>query len=351
MILKPDGRIDIDHRAYHLRGAPGRSVVVAAAEDGRYSILSFDLKGVHSHHHHSSKIHAVSPDPLGQRLAMVSGDSRELILLGLDGTQLFEIAPSQVKLGFEDCLFDATGNFLWLAAPLNEDEYEVQLIETKTWSLVERATIADPFGKSSCTFFSTERPDLTALWLAAGQDGQQVYWLKRSGNGFSCALEPLLTNTIPPAFSPSGEFYLVANDARAICKYDFHTMRQVGVPVKSGDEDDSFAESLVFLNEQQALASTNEGRLFVVDTQRLEIETEADLEGHETRPIGEYYPTLAKERGLATDISYFLRLGDVVFFVYRRDSGTGLEGWKDTLLWLRVRDELCDTPTAVRGRV
>jgi hypothetical protein len=43
MFLKPDGMIDLEHRADLLQGTPFRSVVVAAARDGQLSILSPDL--------------------------------------------------------------------------------------------------------------------------------------------------------------------------------------------------------------------------------------------------------------------------------------------------------------------
>lgn len=69
----------------------------------------------------------------------------------------------------------------------------------------------------------------------------------------------------------------------------------------------------------------------------MKVVAEVSLESHEPRPIGEYYPRLAKEKGLGTDITYFTRLGDVIFFVYRRDRETDLAGWKDTLLWLSVK--------------
>jgi hypothetical protein len=122
------------------------------------------------------------------------------------------------------------------------------------------------------------------------------------------------------------------NEDGAICKYFFPNMDQVDPALESGDEDNPFAESLVYLNERQALASTNEGRVFMVDTARLAIEDEVAVEGHEPRPIGEYYPTLAHEGGLATDISWFTKLGDAIIFVFRRDRGIGLPGWKDSLL-------------------
>jgi hypothetical protein len=146
-----------------------------------------------------------------------------------------------------------------------------------------------------------------------------------------------LTNTIPPVFSPSGEQVLVVSESNAICKYVFPTMHQIGSPLESGNEDDPFAESLEYLNERQALASSREGRIFLVDTVRVKIEEEVAVEGHEPRPIGEYYPTLANERGLGTDISYFARLGSMIFFVCRRDRGRGLAEWQDTLLWLSVQ--------------
>jgi len=43
-------------------------------------------------------------------------------------------------------------------------------------------------------------------------------------------------------------------------------------------------------------------------------------------------PPAATTEELNANISYFERLGEVVFFVCRRDRGTGLAGWKDTLL-------------------
>lgn len=40
MFLKPDGKIDLEHRACFLRGAPPHSAVIAAAEHSQLSILS-----------------------------------------------------------------------------------------------------------------------------------------------------------------------------------------------------------------------------------------------------------------------------------------------------------------------
>jgi hypothetical protein len=348
MVLKPDGRIDLEHRSYFLGGVPGRSLVVVASAEGLLSILSPDLKEAHSYRY-PSKIMAVSPHPSDRRLAVIGGEGQNgsLFVQSLDGELFVEIVPprvnedtpSWINSGIEDCHFDDSGAFLWLAAPLNTWEGEILLLETATWSLVARAVVEDPVGSSSWSFHETGRPGLVTLWLAAGQDGQRVYWLRRDGAGFSCTLEPRLVNTIPPIFSPDGEHFLVLDEEKGLCKYDSNRGEQISSPMNLEDEDDPFAESLAYLNARQVLASTNEGRIFLVDTDRMEIEDEVALEGHEPRPIGEYYPTLANDPGLCTDITGFAKLGRMIFFIYRRDRGTSTPGWKDTLLWMSASDD------------
>src|SRR2546430_16948180 len=97
MFLKPDGRIDLEHRAYFfLRGAPPRSVVLAAAEDDQLSIVSPDLKKVQLRRL-SSKVRAVSPHPSDQRLAWVDGKTGLLAVQDYHGARLLEITPLQVR--------------------------------------------------------------------------------------------------------------------------------------------------------------------------------------------------------------------------------------------------------------
>jgi hypothetical protein len=80
----------------------------------------------------------------------------------------------------------------------------------------------------------------------------------------------------------------VVNDLNAICEFHIPAMQQIGSHLESEDEDNPFAASLCYLNDRQALASTNEGRIFLVDTVEMRAEVEVPLEGHEPRPIGEY---------------------------------------------------------------
>lgn len=336
--LKPSAQIDLEHGAYFLRGTPHPPIVIAADKDGQVSALVAGVTDVWSYLH-ASPIRAISPHARGQ-LALLDDRSDLLTVLSFDGDRQFALAPVRDGEGgpsrrgerFEECHFDEAGGFLWIAASRNDGDYEIQLLETASWSVISKASLKDPFGGSSCSFHHTGQPGLVALWLAAGQDGQQVYWLKRTRVGFSCTPEPRLENTTPPVFSPGGGRLLVLNDWNALCQYDFPGLREVGSPLELGDEADQFAASVCYLDERRVLAGTGEGRVFVVNTVGMRVEEEAALAGHEPRPIGEYYPTLAHESGLATDIAYFMRLGEVIVFVCRRDPGPNLAGWKDSLL-------------------
>jgi len=344
MFLKPSGKCDLDHRAYFLRETAGRSAVVAASEEGHVSVFSSDFAPLRRHRL-ATNLRAISPHPSEQLLAWANGESGSLIVQDLAGHRVAELLAPQwrkdasewIKQGFDDCLFDEGGKFLWIVGPISDDEIELQLINANDWTTAQKVAVTDQFGTSSCSLHSTSKPDLVSLWIAAGQDGQQVHWLKRRNSNFSCEPEDQLANTTPPVFSLDGSEFLVVDENHAICKYELATMKRIGTPLKLEDEDNPFAESLCYLDHPLALTSTNAGRVFLIDTKRMQVVEEVELEGHEPRPIGEYYPLLTKERGLGTDISWFTRLGNCVVFVYRRDQGIGLEGWKDSLLWYLVK--------------
>jgi hypothetical protein len=261
-----------------------------------------------------------------------------LLIQSIDGKNIDQVKPDNAS-GLCDCYFDEGGDGLWLAAPISDEACQLSLMEMKGWSVTQRAVVEDRFGQSSFTFHATGMPGLASLWVAAGQDGQEVYLLKREGSGFCCIQLEELTNCIPPVFSQDGAELSTVTENNSVCRFAFPSMKRLGRPLLSGYADDPFAESLCYMDSHHALAGTREQRILLFDTTTMQIEDEIAIEGHEPRPIGEYYPTLAKEGGLTTDISWFSRVGNVIVFVFRRDRGTGLNGWQDSLLWYSVRRE------------
>src|SRR5262249_14602304 len=156
----------------------------------------------------AEKVKAISLHPSDPLLALVDGVSGLLLIQSIDGKKIAQVQPPPIKddasrtltSGFSDCYFDTGEDGLWLAAPLSNSECQLALVETDSWSVVHSAIVEDHFGQSSFSFHSTGKSGLISLWVAAGQDGQEVYLLKREGSGFTFNRVRELTNCIPPTF-------------------------------------------------------------------------------------------------------------------------------------------------------
>ena len=120
------------------------------------------------------------------------------------------------------------------------DTVEVQLRETERWSVVGSVAVEDPFEESHCSFHATSRPDVAALWLAAGQNGQRVYWVTKGPDTLGVEPEPFLDDTIPPVFAPNGNEFLVIDDLGSVCKYPFPADRKLGTCRSKWGGADSF---------------------------------------------------------------------------------------------------------------
>lgn len=337
--LKPISQVDLSHRAFSLRGARRQSVIVATSTPGSryYSVVDCSLGQVREHRH-SAPLQIVSPHPTAPVLAVAERALGAITIQAFGGESIAvippaktgETAPNWHNYGFIDCCFDERGEFLWCVARQGSRACHIVLVETTNWFPVQSLTLDDPFVGSDYSLQCAG--DQVVLWLAAGQDGQQVYWLRRQGGHFTCDIEPCLQCTTPPIFSPSNKELLVVDCSSAIRRYSFPSMEQLGTLAGLDEGDDQFAESLVYISDDQVFAGTNEGRVFSLDTTSLSIEDEVAIEGHEPRPVGEYWPSLDHESGFATDIRWFTKAGGAIVFVYEREWATGARGEKDSLL-------------------
>jgi hypothetical protein len=75
----------------------------------------------------------------------------------------------------------------------------------------------------------------------------------------------------------------------------------------SEDEEDQIGDLVYYVDAHYALLQSNNGRLYLVDLETMTIEDEIRLHGHEPKPISELYPNLKGDRGLGSDLSFFLR--------------------------------------------
>lgn len=342
--IAPTRSLTLEHRALFLCGAAARPLLAAASDDGDITVVHVDSGDSVRLRTGRRKINAISLHPSKPVLAVTSGEPGRIGILSVDGSVVAEVAPPRVDDGetnwitpaFDGCLFTSDGNALWCSAPISRGEVEIQLRETKAWSIVARTVIEDPFGQSS-TSFHDANDDVAALWVAAGQDGQQVYWMARRAEWCRATAEPCLRNTVPPVFSPRGGDFLVVDDDRRLCRYAYPPRGLIGSCEAPDGETDPFSEGIHYLDDRRAIANTFNSRIFLIDVPNMRILDEIALAGHEPRPIEHYHPTLRGDKQLCTDISYFARCNDTLVFVYRADRGAGLKGWKDTLMFVPVR--------------
>lgn len=269
--LKPDGRIDLEHRAYFLRGSTESSTIVAASEDGRVSLVDFGSNSAMANRP-TTKIRKISPHPKESPFAYAESKTGALHVRTLPGELIAELEPPSLSddasrsmtQGFKDWHFDEGGDFLWLVAPVSDNECELSLVETKSWSVTQSVVLEDHFGQSSFSFHSKENPGHISLWVAGGQDGQEVYFLKRDVIGFSFNRIEKLANCLPPVFSHDGSELLTVTESKSICRYGFPSINLLGPPCISSDKNDPFAESLCYLDSRYALVGTCEQRIFLI---------------------------------------------------------------------------------------
>ena len=72
--------------------------------------------------------------------------------------------------------------------------------------------------------------------------------------------------------------------------------------------DDQIGDFMAFVDTNRALLTSTNGRLFLVDLTKMAIVEELSFHGHEPKPVEEFYPSLIGDRGLCSDLAFFLRL-------------------------------------------
>jgi hypothetical protein len=339
--LIPRHTIDLQHKFNWMHGSPDGSRVVAASWSGEATWIDSSL-GTTECRRLANKLEWLSVHPTERWVAYSEPAGGSLAIEEFGGppvARLAAVAPSanarpNWKPTFGSCLFNLTGDLLWTVAAASHTECEVALWDTRGWSPVAKYTFPDPYGDSFWWLSSTPDPDLTCLWIAAGQDGQQVRWLRWRGGKIGEERFDKLANCTPPAFSPGGSELLVLGEDSVLCRMSFPGLEMLG-ELAGENEDDPFAESMCYVSDRQALAASNEGRIYLIDTQAMAIADEIGVAGHEPRPIGVYYPTLAAEGGIATDLACFTRFGETVMFVFR---GSGSDEATHSLAIWSLRD-------------
>ena len=141
-----------------------------------------------------------------------------------------------------------------------------------------------------------------------------------------------------PSFSPAGNEFLVATGAGELQRYKFPRGPLIANLQWPFDPKDSQIGDLVsFVDASRALVASNEGRLYLVDLNKMAIEDEISIRGHEPKPAVELYPSLGENRGLCSDLSFFLSVLPGRFLsIHRKLPSLYTEENHDHLLTWRI---------------
>ncbi|MGI4789260.1 MAG: hypothetical protein ACRYFS_10485 [Janthinobacterium lividum] len=340
VLVKPATKIELMHRAYYSSHGLNNGLIVFASSEGDATVISPNLV-VQTTIKRPTKIKDVAVHPFLPVLGFVEDEDNHLTIVDLDGQTIHQSLFSETEEppGFDiegsgSSHFERDGLHLWYAFARSSDDVEIQWLDCNTWSIAHKIVIEDPYGESHISLHSTDATERVALWLAGGQDGQQVYWLTIGEEGIVCEAEPLLEDTTPPVFSPSGHGFLAIEGETIVNKYSFPDLRLVGTYEWTEDEEEALGELVCYVDDKSALIISGEGRVFLMDLVAMALSEDVFVEGHEPQPVPVYHPTLVNDQGLCTDISRIERFGDTVVFVFQREDRTVVSPWKDTLLFV-----------------
>ncbi len=254
--------------------------------------------------------------PKGDLLAAIMANGNHLAIVTAENQLVFEeqLPNPPVKYfnenGFQDCWFDADGVRFWCMKVIEAQEVEIQIRDTNSWQIQRKLLLKDPFGWSSFSFHPHPENQILAIWAAAGQDGQQVYWLYDDGIKIHAVEVACLADTTPPVFHPAGSEFLVLDDSnRELSRLSFPDCNLLGqCQWPWPDSDDGFDYSMCYLSDDRVLINTGNGRMYIINLHNMEISDELILIGHEPRPCKELYPTLKDlKEELCSDLHCFYR--------------------------------------------
>jgi len=181
------------------------------------------------------EISCLSISPKGDLLAAIMAKGNHLAILTAENQLVFEeqLPNPPVKYfnknGFEDCWFDADGVRFWCIKLIEGEEVEIQIRDTNSWHIQRKLLLKDPFGWSSFSFHPHPENQILAIWAAAGQDGQQIYWLYDDGIKIHAVEVACLADTTPPVFHPAGSEFLVLDDSeRELSRFSFPDCNLLG---------------------------------------------------------------------------------------------------------------------------
>jgi hypothetical protein len=317
----------LSHRAYYFAAARRTPLMIAVREDGLATIVVGNANPRERQFESGLQGVAISPD--GERVLLVHDGS-----ISVQNVATGEIV-APIEGSFGAAAYSADGLVACTARLPDQDSVRVEIRDAATMRELGAVNVEDPFGDSGLSLIAHPARQEFCLWIAAGQDGQVLVTVAWDGARVTETPFTDLAEVTLPAFSPDGATVLVSSDLKELLRFSYPGGELLST-LQWPDEEESAGEHMAFLDQETALVSSTEGRLYIVDLRDGTLRAEVAVPAHLPRPTNELYPILADETTLVSDLGYFHALGGGEFVSVHQHLPSSNDEWRDTLIRWRL---------------
>ena len=330
--VKPVALVELNHRNYWSSTAASSFGFCACAYSKRISYIdqqfrTHQIPGDWERRLYGSSILESNDSENKVRLAIRHGN--KLTVVDLEGNIEFQCnSPEGARHYFGASHFDHHRNELWLSTTLSKDKFEIRILDTNSWKVVEQRVMDDPMSDhSGQSFYHTYQPGIVGMDLTTGGCGDAFYILDRE-NGISFE-EAVIDEARYVVFSPYRKEFLANAGHTGIVRFGYP---RVGWFDDTSDLNEALSEasgvesyvsgSIAYLSSGSALI-TDENSIGVLNLATMTLQDTIKVE------LGEWAsdPRVGDK---SMHWSWFERIHDQIVFV----QSHGFDEEQKTLIWV-----------------
>lgn len=206
------------------------------------------------------------------------------------------------------------GRYLWCIRKDNAKQFTIEVRDTEKLNQVLAEKVCkDKLYDSAFSIGLTPKTNEIYLSQAAGQDGSTIGFAKFTGKGITLVYPDNLNEdyeAVIPIWGENEHEFLLQQGDTGIFKYEYTSYKLL--------QEYLFPEDMeyvgyyhAYLNKEKAIIQYNE-QFWVLDLNVMQIEAPFCINGHEPKETKYFYPSLADDTSMMTDVYHLERIDDTL---------------------------------------